>query len=59
MMDLKKLRKENDMTQFDLAKAIGVSPNSLRGWEQGVVEPNDENKKKLEELFGVEWNDKQ
>ena len=32
---LAEIRKENDDTQFDLAKKIGVGVQTLRNWEQG------------------------
>ena len=54
-MDIKKLRKEKDMTQYQLAAKINVSDTTIRKWEHGAGEPNEENKKKLEEVFGVKW----
>ncbi len=51
MKDLKKMRVEAKMTQFDLAKAIGVSVNTIIKWENEVSKPSDENLNKLKELF--------
>lgn len=56
-MDIKKLRKENNMTQYKLAAKLGVSNTTIRKWEYKAGSPSDENKKKLEELFGVKWED--
>lgn len=47
-MDLKKWRKENNITQPQLAVKIGVSVNALRAWEQGLSVPNEENAARLE-----------
>ena len=54
-MDIKKLRKEKDMTQYELAAKLGVSNTTIRKWEHNVGSPSEENKKKLEKLFGVKW----
>lgn len=53
MKDLKKMRVEAKMTQFDLAKAIGVSVNTIIKWENEVSKPSDENLNKLKELFYI------
>ena len=53
MKDLKKMRVEAKMTQFDLAKAIGVSVNTIIKWENEVSKPSDENLNKLKEVFNV------
>lgn len=53
MKDLKKMRVEAKMTQFDLAKAIGVSVNTIIKWENEVSRPSEENLNKLKELFNI------
>ena len=53
MKDLKKMRVEAKMTQFDLARAIGVSVNTIIKWENEVSKPSDENLNKLKELFNI------
>jgi transcriptional regulator with XRE-family HTH domain len=53
LKNLKELRKNIGLTQIDLAKKIGVSLSTIRMWELEVARPNEENKKKLEEFFGV------
>lgn len=35
-MNLKRLRKMNDLTQEELGQMIGVTPLSIRNWEKGV-----------------------
>lgn len=53
MKDLKKMRVDAAMTQFDLARAIGVSVNTIIKWENEVSRPSDENLNKLKELFNI------
>jgi DNA-binding XRE family transcriptional regulator len=53
MKDLKKMRIEAKMTQFDLAKAMKVSVNTIVKWENEVSKPSDENLNKLKELFNI------
>lgn len=53
MKDLKKMRVEAKMTQFDLAKAMKVSVNTIIKWENEVSKPSDENYEKLKELFNI------
>ena len=53
MKDLKKMRVDAAMTQFDLARAIGVSVNTIIKWENEVSKPSDENLNKLKELFNI------
>lgn len=53
MKDLKKKRVEAKMTQFDLAKAMKVSVNTIIKWENEVSRPSDENLNKLKELFNI------
>lgn len=54
MKNLKKMRVEAKMTQFDLARAIGVSVNTIIKWENEVSKPNNENLNKLKEVFCIE-----
>ena len=53
MKDLKKMRVEAKMTQFDLAKAMKVSVNTIVKWENEVSKPSEENLNKLKELFNI------
>jgi Predicted transcriptional regulators len=51
---LKHLRIENNLTQADIAKAIGVSPATIGNYEQGTREPrNNEMWQKLADYFGI------
>lgn len=51
---LKHLRIENNLTQADIAKAIGVSPATIGNYEQGTREPrNNEMWKKLADYFNI------
>jgi len=36
---LKQLREENNVTQIELAQAIGVTDRNIRRYEKGIVEP--------------------
>ena len=40
---LRELLKENDMTQKELARRIGVSQSSITYWVNGVKQPTAEN----------------
>lgn len=51
---LKELRKENDLTQENLAKAICVSRTLITKYESGKVYPTENNLKSLAEYFNVE-----
>lgn len=50
-INLKEFRKENGLTQADMARKLDISIGTYRNWEMEVVNPNEENKKKLEELI--------
>lgn len=65
---LRELRLRKDMSQADLAKALGVSAGTIGNYEAGVRRPKEDFFPKLAEYFGVseEWlrrgaliNDKQ
>lgn len=53
MSKLKKARLERELTQIDVAKAVGVSLVSYRNWEDGVTTPKDENLARLEQVLGA------
>lgn len=53
MNKLKILRKENNLTQDELAKKIGVNLRTLQKWENGESSIREKNAKKLAEHFGV------
>ncbi len=49
---LKQLRKENGLTQAELAKALGVSASTVALWETGRRKPQFEMFDKLSGYFG-------
>lgn len=53
MNKLKILRKENNLTQDELAKKIGVNLRTLQKWENGESSIREKNAKKLAKHFGV------
>lgn len=51
---LKQLRTERNLTQSDIANAIGVSPATIGNYEQGTREPrNNEMWQKLADYFNI------
>jgi len=55
--NLKKLRKEHNLTQEEVASKIYVSRSLIAKYENGSVYPTNENIEKLALLFGVEVSD--
>ncbi len=51
--NIRKYRKEKDMTQEGLAEYLGVSPQAVSRWESGVTYPDLEFVPVLANLFGV------
>lgn len=47
------LRRENNMTQEELAEKSGVSRQAIQKWETGQSVPTIDNLVKLSELFNV------
>jgi len=59
-MDLSKIkerRKKLGISQYDLARKVGVSVESIRRWENGVTTPKDKNCEKLESVLRKEENE--
>ena len=50
---IKKLRKEQNMTQKELSKKIGISASNITKYEIGQLEPNLEIITKLSKVFNV------
>ena len=50
---LKRLRKERELTQADLAKVIGQSKDTVASWETDRNIPNADSIKKLMDYFDV------
>jgi transcriptional regulator with XRE-family HTH domain len=52
-LNIKELRKEQGMTQIELAVKVGVSLMTIQLWERGAMNPNAENYKKLCEALDI------
>ena len=50
---LSELRKDNGLTQRDLAEILGVSENSISLYERNINTPDDELKIKIANYFNV------
>lgn len=50
---IKKLRHERDMTQDELAEALGITPQAVSRWETGMTSPDTAIIAKLAYLFDV------
>ena len=50
---LRGLRKENNMTQKQLAEKLGVSDTSIRDWENRGIQPNYQTLYELSKIFNV------
>ena len=48
---LKEIRKEKNMTQVQLAEALGVSKGTVAMWEIGKRQPNFETLNALSDIF--------
>ena len=53
MNRIKELRKQNKMTQKELANCLQISDSTLSYWEIGKYEPNNEGLRKLSRFFNV------
>lgn len=51
--NLKALRQSKDVTQQELADAIGVTQTSVNGWERRGIKPRPVITKRLCEFFGI------
>lgn len=50
---LKKLMTEKNISNYRLAKEIGVSNSTIANWLNGTAHPNNERLQKLSEYFAV------
>ena len=50
-MRLKELREERNLSQQDVAKAVGGSQSNLAKWEKGIVQPSADSIIKLADFF--------
>lgn len=52
-MNLKKLRKERNLLQSDIAKALNIPPSTYGGYELGAANPSIETLIKLANFYNV------
>ena len=52
-MMIASLRKENGMTQFELAEKMGVTDKAVSKWERDLSCPDVNTIPKLAEVFGI------
>lgn len=55
-LDLKAYRIQHGYTQEELAKALGVSQQTVSSWESRSQDPRLSNLKKMAELFETDLN---
>jgi len=53
-LSLKNHRQKKNMTQEQVAEALGVSRQAVSKWENGTAEPSTSNLLALAKLYGVE-----
>lgn len=53
MKTISELRRERGWTQFDLAVAVGVQPQTVYLWESGRRQPQVTQMRKLGKVFGI------
>ena len=51
LSELKSRRKRLGLTQIAMAREVGVSLPSYHLWENGGVQPNEENRRRLEAVL--------
>lgn len=51
---LKKARKERKMTIEKFAEYLDVSYSSIFNWEHGKLAPNEEMRKRIEKILGIQ-----
>ena len=50
---ISELREQQNMTQAELAKRLGITRSSVNAWEQGISVPSTQYIVELAALFGV------
>ena len=53
MNNIKKIRKEQKLSQFEFGKLINVAQTSISQWEQNRTKPDIETAKKIVDIFNV------
>lgn len=56
-MTLKAARINADLDQRTAASRIGITPETLGNWENGITFPNVPQIMKIEEVYGVKYAD--
>ena len=51
--NLKMMREQNKISQFELAKMIGTSHQNISRWERNLVLPNIDFCVKLADFYGI------
>lgn len=51
--NLRNIRKENNLTQKEIAQKLNVVESCYANWEQGRTEPNIETLRKLSKILNV------
>jgi transcriptional regulator with XRE-family HTH domain len=54
MDDLKAFRRQQRLTQKELASRVGVSYQTIAQWEKGTLQPRREHIPKLAEALGID-----
>ncbi len=57
MKTIEELRKEQGLTQLQVAYRVGVTPATVSNWERGVYEPKVTQLRALARLFAVSMDD--
>lgn len=57
MIDLRKKREINNLTQGQLAEKVGISRQAISHVECCITKPTIENAKKLAEILGFDWTE--
>lgn len=57
MIDLRKYRKANGLTQYDVEILTGIDASSQSFYENGLRLPTIKDAKKYGELYGFRWTE--
>lgn len=49
-------RRSRGLTRTQLGQMLGVTMHCVSRWENGVIEPSDDMKIKLHDLFGIPYS---
>lgn len=55
--DLRKLRKDANLSMYQLAVKLGVSPGSITNWEHGESNPSADSIYNMSKLYGLTTDD--